>query len=338
MEPQIVERYNNNILHTAMQPFGIEENRIRLLDGFESFIYEFNRHDGDFILRISHSLRRSQEMIAGEIDWINYLAKGGANVAKAIPAKDGSLVKAIDDGHGDQFLATAFVKAQGNPPWDVELPPDFAEHYGQSIGRIHALTKDYTPANPAWRRPEWDAPGNLEIADWLPDSETATLHKFQELKPYFDTLPKDRDGYGLIHHDAHGGNYFVHEGQMTLFDFDDCAYGWFIYDIAVVFFGELMWKTKNREAVEQFTKKFLTGYSRENALNPEWLASIPFFLKLREIDLYAVIHRSFDVETMDDPWCLKYMDGRKAKILGNVPYIDFDWSRLAACLSSTSGS
>ena len=35
------------------------QNRIRLLDGFESFMYEFERGEGEYILRIGHSLRRS---------------------------------------------------------------------------------------------------------------------------------------------------------------------------------------------------------------------------------------------------------------------------------------
>jgi len=39
---------------------------------------------------------------------------------------------------------------------------------------------------------------------------------------------------------------------------------------------------------------------------------------------------------LDDPWCVKYMDGRKQRILGDVPYIDFDWEKLAAYLNPTS--
>ena len=202
-------------------------------------------------------------------------------------------------------------------------------HYGQVLGRIHRLTKDYVPTDPVWRRFDWDAPGNLEIEDWLPSSETAVLQKFQELMPYFRTLPKDRDGYGLIHQDAHGGNFFVHEGQITLFDFDDCVYGWFIYDIAMVFFYELMWRVADRAAVERFCHEFMAGYRHENDLDSKWLAAIPYFLKLREIDLYTLIHRSFDMENLDDEWCLNYMNGRKEKIKNGVPFIEFDWESLA---------
>ena len=117
MDPKIVKRYNDNILSEAMQRYGINKSQIELLDGFESFIYEFYRpQDGEFILRIGHSGRRTPEMIAGEVDWINYLGRGGAHVARAILSKNGKLVEPIDDGYGEQFLATAFLK-----PW-VNLP------------------------------------------------------------------------------------------------------------------------------------------------------------------------------------------------------------------------
>jgi len=328
MENRIVKRYNEDILAEVLQRFDINPDAVTLLDGFESYIYEFRRPDGEFILRIGHSLRRTPELIAGEVDWINYLAKGGAAVSKAILSKDGNLVEAIDDGQGGQFLATAFVKAQGVPSWEVEWTSAFVGHYGQVMGRMHALTKDYVPANPAWRRPEWDSPGNLDLEDWLPSSEAAALTKFQALMPHFETLPKDRDSYGLIHQDAHGANFYVHEGQITLFDFDDSVYGWFIYDIAMVLFYAAMWREDMAAFTREFMGDFLQGYGRENRLASHWLLEIPNFLKLREIDLYAVIHRSMDVENLDDPWCEGYLRGRKARIEGDVPYIEFDWGTL----------
>jgi amicoumacin kinase len=335
MDRKIVARYNDYILHEAMQRFEIKPDAITLLDGFESFIYEFNRPDGEFILRIGHSQRRTPEMIAGEVDWINYLAQGGAAVSRAILSQDDNLVEAIDDGQGGQFLATAFVKAPGKMLPHNDWTPSFVQHYGEVMGRMHALTKDYSPPNPAWRRPEWDAPGNLDLEDWLPASEAAALSKFQALMPHFENLSKDRDGYGLIHQDAHGGNFFVHEGQITLFDFDDSVYGWFIYDIAMVLFYAAMWKEDMAAFTHEFMRDFLRGYSRENQLAAHWLREMPYFLKLREIDLFAVIHRSFDMQNLDDPWCQGYMKGRKERIESDVPYIEFEWESLGIHLTPT---
>lgn len=332
MDPKIAQRYNDSILHEAMERFSIEEDKIELLDGFESFIYEFSRPDGEFILRVGHTLRRTSELIAGEVDWINYLAEGGASVSRAIYSQSGALVEAIDDSQGGQFLVTAFVKAPGVPSWEIAWTPAFVEHYGQIIGRIHTLTKDYIPADPSWRRPEWNSRGNLDLEDWLPSSESAALSKFQSLMHHFEALPKDRQGYGLIHQDAHGVNFYVYEGKITLFDFDDCVYGWFIYDIAMVLFYAAMWKEDKTAFTDEFMGNFLRGYRGENKLDALWLKELPHFLKLREIDLYAVIHRSMDVENLDDPWCERYMRGRKGKIENNVPYIEFDWNSLAKYL------
>jgi len=68
----------------------------------------------------------------------------------------------------------------------------------------------------------------------------------------------------------------------------------------------------------------MEGYSRENALDVSWLQQIPYFLKLREIDLYIIIHRSFDINDLD-PWCTSYMKNRRQKIENDVPFVDIDF-------------
>ena len=113
MENRIKDRYNQQILEQVMESFSITEDNIHMLDGFESFIYEFQQEGQAYILRISHSLRRDENLIWGEIDWINYLHRGGACVAKAITAKSEGYVVPVPDAHGGHFLAAAFVKANG---------------------------------------------------------------------------------------------------------------------------------------------------------------------------------------------------------------------------------
>ena len=109
MEQRIRDRYSNDILVEALTRFGVdagglENGRVQAMDGFESFIYEFQRDGGDYILRIGHSQRRSEALIHGEVDWINYLAVGGALVSRAIRSEQGRLVEAIDDGHGARYV------------------------------------------------------------------------------------------------------------------------------------------------------------------------------------------------------------------------------------------
>jgi Ser/Thr protein kinase RdoA (MazF antagonist) len=330
MEERIKERFNPTILEETLRRYGVTPDCARLLDGFESFMYEMERDSDAYILRIGHSLRRSEMLIQAEVDWINYLAAGGASVARAILSAQGRLVEAIDDGHGNQFLATAFVKARGQSPWVIGWTPELYETYGQLIGRMHALSQKYQPSNPAWQRPHWDDPELLDAERFFPASDTSVRQKYRDLLAYLRALPRSSETYGLIHQDAHGTNFFVDEaGHITLFDFDDCAYSWYANDIAIVLFYMITNEPDATAITRDFMPRFLRGYRRENRLDPIWLKEIPRFLKLREIDLYAVIHRSFDVNNIDNAWCAKFMDGRRTRIEGDVPYVEFDFESLA---------
>ena len=62
---------------------------------------------------------------------------------------------------------------------------------------------------------------------------------------------------------------------------------------------------------------------------PVWLKELPHFLKLREIDLYAVIQRSFDMNQIDNDWCARFMAGRRQRIENDMPYVAFDCEALA---------
>lgn len=330
MEKAIRERFSDDILYEVRQRYGIMPENIHLLDGFESFMYEFEREDGAYILRIGHSRRRTPDLIRGEVDWINYLAAGGAGVARAVSSANGKLVEVIDDGQDGQFLATAFVKARGGPFWQKgDWDEALMTRYGRLIGRLHALTKDYRPADPAWRRPQWDDPINSDMTRWLPESEAVLKERVQAVIGYLRSLPKDRESFGLIHQDAHAANFFVDdEGNLTLFDFDDCVYGHFAYDLAMVLFYAITNRADVAEFAPHFWRHFMRGYRQENQLDPAWLREIPHFMKLREIDLYAIIHRSWDVENIENNWAATFMRGRRERIEQDVPYlnlVDLDW-------------
>ena len=93
-------------------------------------------------------------------------------------------------------------------------------------------------------------------------------------------------------------------------------------------------QTKIEGSVKGLLPHFLEGYTSENRLDPKWLKEIPLFLKIREIDPYAVIHRSFDVNNIDNPWVAGFMKGRRERIERDVPFLDFDFSTCSELLTS----
>jgi amicoumacin kinase len=332
MDPKIASRMNDAILHSAMQHYGIDSGKIKLLDGFESFIYEFERPDGHFILRLGHTSRRTVDHIRGEVDWINYLASAGVSVARAVHSIKGCLVEQIPDGVDGNFLCTAFLKAPGGEVQPGQFNDRFYRSYGRLLGRMHFLARSYLPPNLSWKRYAWDDPTNGIAEEQMPPQEHIAMDKYLQVSGHLRALPCGPDSYGMIHQDAHPGNLFVDDDYtITLFDFDDCVYGHFIYDIAMVAFYVSTQKKDPVTFMGGFMPAFLSGYSQENRLDPLWLKEIPWFFKLREIELFAAILFTFG-ESPSHSWSARFNQGRREKIEKDVPFCDFDWESLAKYL------
>ena len=326
MEERIRERYTEEILAQALTAYGIEQNSVTALDGFESYIYEFQRPEVPGILRISHSIRRTANMIRAELDWIDFLHQGGVGVSKPLRSIKGNWVEVLPDGFDGYYLTSAFEKACGahiGPDWPNEL----LWEYGHQIGLMHKLATTYQPSDPAWMRPNWNDPIHQEVEAFIPERDDKVRQIYWETVQQISRLTVEKNAFGLIHQDAHRGNFYVDQaGKITFFDFDDSSYSWFVEDIALVLFYAVMGQDDPSGFTENLLKGFLPGYFAAYPLDLKWFREIPTFMKMRELDLYAVIHRSFDVENLEDPWCIWYLDGRAERLIKGQPYLDFDFA------------
>jgi Ser/Thr protein kinase RdoA (MazF antagonist) len=87
-----------------------------------------------------------------------------------------------------------------------------------------------------------------------------------------------------------------------------------------------------RAFTQEFMGHFLRGYVKASPLDAKWLREIPYFLKLREMELYAVVYRDFDLNHIDDWWIARFMKDRKARIENDMPFIDYDFESLSGFL------
>ncbi|RPJ36924.1 MAG: hypothetical protein EHM21_18620 [Chloroflexi bacterium] len=328
--------FSSQIYQEALVRFGITPHSVHELGGFESFLYEYQQDGTNNILRISHSLHHPPNRTRGEMDFLNYLSQNGLAVPRPILSLAGNLVEVIeapspDLPEGSFFSVVSFDKAPGGPPRKEDWNPVLFNKMGRFMGRLHSLSKNYQPGRPEYRRHAWYEDEEDYAVRYLPSSETRITEKFAQLVAYLKAFPRDPQGYGLNHVDFHGGNFFVHhegdELQITLFDFDDCAYAPFVYDIAMALFYAVPHHCDtpaDLQIARTFYHAFMEGYRLENQLDPAWLKEIPYFLKLREMDLYIIIHRSFDISNLG-PWEASFMDGRKERLENDIPYIAIDF-------------
>jgi Ser/Thr protein kinase RdoA (MazF antagonist) len=330
MDPRIYALLTDDIVAQAAAAYGLQPDDLRLLDGFESFMYEAGQGEGSFILRLGHDSRRPPNLVRGELEFINAAAAGGAGVARGLPAPAGDYVTAVPDGAGGNFVVAAFARAKGRPPWQAGWTPARLEGYGRLLGRLHAVARDYEPGHPAWRRPHWDGPLMDQTLGILPPEDDVIRRRYADLLAAIRALPRTPDTYGLIHYDAHEGNFFMDDdGRITLFDFDDCCYHWYTADIAMVIFYKVAVAPDPAAHAAEFLPHFLRGYRAEFDLDPAWGERVPLFLKLREIDLYAAIRHDLG-EALENEWAARWMNGRRQRINAAVPYLDLDFTQFAA--------
>jgi Ser/Thr protein kinase RdoA (MazF antagonist) len=223
--------------------------------------------------------------VISELDFVNYLHRNGVRVCPPVPSKEGELTEVLPV-EGGYFIAAVFEKAPGrtvdsddSSVWN----PDFFNRWGMLVGRLHSLVKRYEPGPLVKRRARWN-PRNLmpKARAQLPESKKGMVDEIGSILDRIEIIPRDPDRFGLIHDDLNTTNFLVDGGEITLFDFDDCTYSWFISDVAAslplyspAYRGE-GWEDRLR----LFLRHFFRGYVAENVLHPSDIARIPDFLRL----------------------------------------------------------
>jgi Ser/Thr protein kinase RdoA (MazF antagonist) len=308
---EIFELCEKDVLDTAARLFGTRKEHLSKFDDYEgcaNLVYQFKRNDQPFILRISYRPDRPVEMIQAELHFVSYLANNGMRVSKPILSELGNFVEVIPTAE-IPFIAVAFVKGRGMRVPDNryryrEGVPirEYFQNWGRALGQMHRLTKTYQPLSESIKRSEWFA---WEQYRGFPYGERLPIiqKKYDKLIAELHALPKDVDSYGLIHNDFNDGNFTVDydNGDITVFDFDDSCYFWFMYDIACAWeggIGRVSFRplAERREFMDRYMEQVMEGYNNENTLSNEWLRRLPLFLRL--VQMQELMHFA---QYLDEP-------------------------------------
>ncbi len=270
--------------------------------------------DGEkkFVLRISATGDKTENDYLAETDFVHYLAENGAPVADVIPSAGGKFVEIIDGADSSEASDCTDSGAAGDDGADPVfislfeyekgmLLADNAYRYregaplteyffntGKTLGKIHALSKVYEPVADH-HRPDYFDKYNMQCLNRLiPD-------KYSELKSAIDArletflaLPTDSQSYGLVHFDFSDGNYHIDmtTGNITVFDFDNCMYCWYMFDLANLWLHNEGWcrhepaPGKRFKLMQQCFDLQLQGYKTETEVPDELLEKLPLFIDM----------------------------------------------------------
>ena len=266
-----------------------------------NFQFIFQKAEKQYFLRFNHSTERSIDSIRAEVDYINHLSSKGIIVAKPVSSIAGHFVESVSTSQG-VFHAVVFEALAGEQFEEIEeLTPEIFMRWGKALGELHQATEGYkTAARPTWK-------DHLAmVSEYLPATEQAAQLALSELQEQLMGLSIDESNYGLIHFDFELDNTVWDKDKVGIVDFDDCAYYWFVADIAFALrdlFEDSAYKVDLRN--ESF-QSFLTGYRQVKEVTQEDLEFIPMFLRLHNLITFAKLYRTLGTdEAQDEPGWLE---------------------------------
>jgi Ser/Thr protein kinase RdoA (MazF antagonist) len=256
-----------------------------------------------FVLRVSSLGDRTEQEYLAETEFVHYLAENGAPVADVIPSVNGKLVEVIDEADsvaaGDDGATPVFISlfeyAKGmllaDNGYRYREGAPLSEYFfntGKTLGKIHALSKNFEPVA-AHRRQDYFDKYNMEyLGRLIPDKYSELKSAIAARLEKFRVLPTDTQSYGLVHFDFSDGNYHIDmtTGNITAFDFDNCLYCWYMFDLANLWLHNEGWcrheadPGKRFKLMQQCFDLQLQGYKTETDLPDELLEKLPLFIDM----------------------------------------------------------
>lgn len=252
-----------------------------------SDVYVVTAGEQQYILRVSHSHWRTQSDIEFELKLLDFLHQHCLPVAYPLRTEDGHLWLEINALEGKRY-ASLFIYAPGRVALG-DMNPTQSYQLGETVAKVHQTAQNFCCQ--VDRQPltlEYLLDDSFQvIAPFLqnkPDYLADLTHTINYIKFQLQDFPQEPPLWGICWGDPHSGNvHFTADNQITLFDFDQCGYGWRIFEIAkflqVALQGGL--SSKVRDA-------FISGYQSVEPLLEYEIAALQTFTQVAHIWAWAI--------------------------------------------------
>jgi Ser/Thr protein kinase RdoA (MazF antagonist) len=272
----------------ALAAYPVDEPRLTFIAHGENTTFRVDSGAGRFLIRVHRPNRHgpgvdSRVAVGSEMAWLSALqAETDLHVPTPIRARDGQWTTTAD-GLVCSLLGWQNGRMQAANPRLVHF-----HRLGGTLAKLHDHGSAWVP--PAgFVRMRWDWEtffgntmeyGGVSAAgcwDLLP---APVREQFDEVARRMSTIMADLgsqpDAFGLIHADLHLENALYDGEAVRLIDFDDCGFGYWLYDIAVP-----LWEYRGRDDYPAILDALASGYGKHREL-PD-LSQVDNFIATREV-------------------------------------------------------
>jgi len=269
-------------------------------------------------LRLTPQAHRTPEQLLAELEFVQYLQARGGPAAGVVAARDGAMLHSIEH-EGRAWHAAVFAEAPGDRiSWgDHEHNQRICRAIGEALGRIHALSRTFQPR---LRRFDWrEDRGFRQLPERLPDFEAPIKRRAVETFAFLETLPVTSDNFGMIHGDFTPANLRLHEDRITAFDFDDCCYHFYGFDLAVA----LLPAARLQKTIRlDYLHSILDGYAGHCPLN-DFQTHIDSFWQACCLWRYLHALRNWDLVNLPEPQ-IKELANRRDAVINPISWREID--------------
>jgi len=229
----------------ALKQFDLKVKEIKFIFHGENTTYKILAKEGVFLLRIHRENYHSKAAIIEELSWLERLSKQMENIPKPVVSKNGLLVEKITNHSAAISRCCSLMVWQHGIIKDKSITTSNMFAIGLLIAQLHKRTIGYKVKH----RNYWTLEGLLNeenkfgsyksLQAELSKNQYSILDKcrkftFKKIKKYQLKHPKKM---ALIHADLHFGNIVWQKNKPVPIDFDDCGFGFYMYDIAAAIFS-----------------------------------------------------------------------------------------------------
>lgn len=231
------------IARKALESYSLQIEEVALINNEYNATFKVVTKDGThYALRVNVNSPRSIENLKAEIAWVNFLSQDErVKVPHPISTTEDQYIVKVENTLGrSEFKCVLYSWLAGEELGD-EPTPEQIRSLGAAMATLHLISKDFRlPAGaelPSFQDPMWQTEDFILSSKSLlePEARSLITQALAIVKSEIDELYRQSTPQ-IIHADLHGWNVMWHEGQVAVFDFDDCGIGLPIQDLATAIY------------------------------------------------------------------------------------------------------
>jgi Ser/Thr protein kinase RdoA (MazF antagonist) len=318
----------------ALDAYDLVKPRLFLQGFSDTITFRVDTADKQrFLLRIHRPTNKTEAMVRSEMLWLQALQQEpDMAVPCPIPTRNGDLLTVTSINEVPEPRMSVLLRWMSGRFLDSKLTPEYLEKVGIFIARLQNSGArfqapegfvrgrlDHLCGNPpglseAQARQQIDNPHDEEqairmISDFYSPGDgrrvETLIHHIRGIQRLIGQGPET---FGLIHGDLHQEHYFFERSQVRAIDFDDCGYGYYVYDLAVTLLS-----LGNRWGSAEMRASLLAGYRSVRPLSVEHEQYLNTFIDLRELQMLIWM-----IEMRDNPAFVNIWEKKALNSLNHI--------------------